>query len=143
MSGFVAIVDPSHQLTREPDLTRMLAALSSRGDRVERSREGESVLAVARFSWELADEFSGPALIVHDDDISVGADATIYHRADLLQRLAASNVRPRGRTAAHLIAAAYRAWGTDCTQYLEGDFAFVVLDRKSRRTFAARDFMGR
>jgi asparagine synthase (glutamine-hydrolysing) len=106
-------------------------------------RSNDSVVAVARFDWELADEFSGTALIVNDGDLSVAADATLYYRDDLLRALAGASVRPRGGTPAHLIAAAYRAWGTDCTRYLEGDYAFVVRDHARHRTFAARDFMGR
>ena len=143
MSGFVAVIDPSRRLLAEPSLVRSLAALSPRGDRFEVWRSNESVIAVARFDWELADEFSGTALVVNDGDISVAADATLYYRDDLLRALGGANMRPRGRTPAHLIAAAYRAWGTDCTRYLEGDYAFVVRDHARQRTFAARDFMGR
>ena len=121
----------------------MLATLSSRGDRFEVWRSGESVLAIARFEWESAVEFSGDALIVNDGDVSVAADASIYYRDDLLRALSGANVRPTGRTPAHLIAAAYRAWGTDCTRQLEGDYSFVLHDHARRRTFAARDFMGR
>jgi asparagine synthase (glutamine-hydrolysing) len=143
MSGFVALIDPSQRLLAEPSLVRTLAALSARGDRYEVWRSSESVVAVARFDWELAEEFSGPALVVNDGDLSVAADATLYYRDDLLRALDAARVRPVGRTPAHLIAAAYRAWGTDCTRYLDGDYAFVVRDHARHRTFAARDFMGR
>lgn len=143
MSGFIAVIDPTRQLVAEPSLTRMLAALSSRGERSEVWRNAECVLAVARFDWEMAEEFSGSALIVNDGDISVAADASIYHRADLMRALSAQRVAVTGRSAAHLIAAAYRAWGTNCAKHLEGDYAFVVRDHRCHRTFAARDFMGR
>ena len=143
MSGFVAVIDPSRRLLAESTLTRTLAALSGRGDRYEVWRSNESVMALVRFDWELSDEFSGASLIVNDGDISVAADASVYYREDLLRALGAANVRPAGRTPAHLIAAAYRAWGTDCTRHIEGDYAFVVRDHSRQRTFAARDFMGR
>jgi len=143
MSGFLAVIDPSRRLLAEPSLVRSLAALSSRGDRYEVWRSNEAVMAVARFDWELVNGFSGPALIVNDGDISVAADATLYYHDDLVRALGDASVRPQGRTPAHLIAAAYRAWGTDCTRYLEGDYAFVVRDHGRHRTFAARDFMGR
>jgi asparagine synthase (glutamine-hydrolysing) len=143
MSGFVAIIDPSKRLLAEASVARMLGALGSRGDRSEVKRDGECVLAVTRFEWELADEFSGSALLVTDGDVSVAADASVYYRDDLVRAVRAVGVNPSGSSAAHLIAAAYRAWGTECTKYLEGDFAFVVYDHVRRRTFAARDFMGR
>jgi len=143
MSGFLAVIDASRRLLAESGIVRPLASLSSRGDRYAVWRNNESVMAVARFDWELADEFSGPGLIVHDGDLTVAADATLYYRDDLMRALASAGVKPAGRTPAHLIAAAYRAWGTDCTRQLEGDYAFVVRDHARHRTFAARDFMGR
>ena len=143
MSGFIAIVDPSKRLLAEASVARMLGALTSRGDRSEVRRDGECVLAVARFDWELGDDFSGPTLLVTDGDVSVVADATVYYRADLVRALRSAGVSPSGTSTAHLIAAAYRTWGADCTKYIEGDYAFVVYDHARRRTFAARDFMGR
>ncbi len=143
MSGFVAIVDPSKRLLAEASVARMLGALAPRGDRSEVKRDGECVLAVTRFEWELADGFSGPTLLVTDGDLSVVADASVYYRDDLLRSLHGAGVRPAGSSVAHLIAAAYRAWGSDCTKYLEGDYSFVIYDHKQRRTFAARDFLGR
>jgi asparagine synthase (glutamine-hydrolysing) len=143
MSGFIAVVDPRKRLLAEPSIARMVAALSPRGDRCESRRNGDSALAVVRFEWELIAGLSGPALIVDDGDVTVAADASIYHRTDLLHALASADVRPSGDSASHLIAAAYRAWGTNCVQHIEGDFAFVVHDHANRRVFAARDFMGR
>lgn len=143
VSGFVAVIDPSRRLLGEPSVVRALAAMSPRGDRYEVWRSNDSLIAVARFDWELADEFSGPVLLVTDGDLSVAADATLYYREDLVRALGAANVNLTGRTPAHLIAAAYRAWGSDCTRHLEGDYAFIVRDHARGRTFAARDFMGR
>ena len=143
MSGIVAIVGPNKSVAADVSLARMLGGIASRGDRSEIWRRGESVLAVARFDWELTDGFSGQVLVANDGDITVAADATLYYRDDLLRALRAKGVQPAGPSAAHLIAAAYRAWGVDCPVHLEGDFAFVVYDHAQRRTLAARDFMGR
>jgi asparagine synthase (glutamine-hydrolysing) len=143
MSGFLALIDPKGILQAESNVAPMLAALAERGDRLDVRRDGEALLAVGRFDWELTGEFSGPAFVVDDGEIAVVADANVYYRDDLRRSLAAKGVRPSGETASHLIAAAYRAWGTECAQHIEGDYAFVVYDRARRRTFAARDFMGR
>ena len=116
MSGFIAIVDPSKRLLAEASVARMLGALASRGDRSEVRRDGECVLAVARFDWELGDGFSGPTLLVTDGDVSVVADASVYYRSDLVRALRSAGVSPSGASTAHLIAAAYRAWGADCTK---------------------------
>jgi asparagine synthase (glutamine-hydrolysing) len=142
MSGIFAVIDPTRRLLNDASLAASIVALSLRGDRYEVWRSGDSVMTVARFDWELDDEFSG-ALLVNDGDLSVAADATLYYRDDLHRALAAANIRPSGRSPAHLIAASYRAWGAKCVERLEGDFAFVVRDHARQRTFAARDFMGR
>jgi len=143
MSGFLAVIDPARTATADSDVALMLAALAPRGDRLQVWRASEAILAAVRFDWEMPEAFAGSPLVVNDGDLSVVADASLYYRDDLLQRLAAAGVRPRGASGAHLIAAAYRAWGTDCARHLEGDFAFVVFDGAARRVFAARDFMGR
>jgi asparagine synthase (glutamine-hydrolysing) len=41
-----------------------------------------------------------------------------------------------------LIVAAYRKWGDDCANRLEGDFSFVIYDSKRQHVFAARDSVG-
>ena len=55
MSGFFAVIDPSRRLLAEPGLVRPMAMVASRGDRYAVWRNNESVMAVARFDWELAD----------------------------------------------------------------------------------------
>src|SRR5690606_40022606 len=65
---------------------------------------------------------------------------SLYYRRDLVRALEAAGVHPRSDTPSHLILAAYRAWGEECVDRLEGDYAFVIWDRARRRAFAARDF---
>lgn len=143
MSGFLAVVDADGRWSTDADIARILTALAPRGDRCETWRGLDATLVATRFEWELAPGFAGGALIIHDGDVTVAADATLYYRNDLERKLRGAGVRPHGASAGHLIAAAYRAWGTRCPLHLEGDFAFVVHDRAQHRTFAARDFMGR
>jgi asparagine synthase (glutamine-hydrolysing) len=104
---------------------------------------GAAALGVDRMQWETDPAIAGAACVAVDGPVAVVADATLYHRAGLEQSLAATGVRARGSDAAHLIAAAYRAWGEQCARHLEGDFAFVVHDAEQRRVVAARDFGGR
>lgn len=143
MSGFIAVVTPDERQLVDPALARMVAALEPRGNRAEIWRGAGVAMAVARFDWELVDGFAGAGLVAHDGDVTVAADATLYYQAELERKLRGEGVNPRGNTTAHLIAAAYRAWGTECPRHLEGDYAFVVYDGARDRTFAARDFMGR
>src|SRR5690348_8549542 len=122
----------------------MLGAMVRRGaSQAGVWRQGSAVLAVARQGWEFGPGFSGPVLAVEDGDCTVVADASLYYRDDLRRRLAAKGVRPCGQTPSHLILAAYRAWDEACAAELEGDFAFVLYDRRARRVLAARDFGGK
>lgn len=123
---------------------RMLGAMAHRGaDRSAVWHEGSALLGVARQDWEMGAGFSGPVLAVQDGDVVVVADASLYYRDDLRRRLAGEGIRPAGQTASHLILAAYRAWGDKCAEHLEGDFAFILWDRRARRALGARDFAGK
>jgi asparagine synthase (glutamine-hydrolysing) len=128
----------------ERELAAQLARMAGRGaDRTGTWQEGGAVLAVSRFEWEAGGAFSGEPCVLAEDDLVVAADASLYYRADLLDRLAAMGVRPTGSTPSHLVLAAYRAWGSELIRHLEGDYAFVVFDRLRRSVLCARDFTGR
>ncbi len=101
------------------------------------------MLAVVRDGWETGGHGAGDAAVVADERFTVVSDASIYYRADLRRRLEASGVTPRSDMPAALILAAYRAWGERCTDYLEGDYAFILWDRQEQTVFCARDFAGK
>ncbi|HYR11821.1 MAG TPA: asparagine synthase-related protein, partial [Longimicrobium sp.] len=123
---------------------RMLARMARRGSAaVDVHRAPGALLAVARHGWETAAHLGGPAEVAADRAVCVAADAALYHRRDLLRALAEAGVRAGGDSAAALILAAYRAWGTRCAERLEGDFAFVLWDAHARRAVCARDFAGK
>jgi asparagine synthase (glutamine-hydrolysing) len=82
-----------------------------------------------------------PPSFAADDDYVVVADATLYYISDLHRKLG-ERVN-QGASPSRLILSAFRAFGTACVEHLEGDFAFLIWDRHSRRVFCARDFTGR
>lgn len=123
---------------------RMLEAMRTRGGDVSELRSFDgAMVAASRYGWECAPDFSGDTLVLEWDGLVVAADASLYYRADLRAALGRRGIVPSGHTTAHLIAAAYRAWGDDCAERLEGDFAFIVWNRKTARVCAARDFGGK
>jgi asparagine synthase (glutamine-hydrolysing) len=130
--------------TAPADARRMLDRMQARGaDARHQERLGPALLATARHHWELGSGFSGPVGVVRDGALAVAADATLYYVDDLRRALAARGVEPTGPTPAHLVLAAYRAWGDACPAHLEGDFAFVLWDGDARRVLCARDFGGK
>src|SRR6185312_2020436 len=123
---------------------RMLEAMRTRGGDVSELRSFDgAMVAASRYGWECAPDFSGDTLVLEWDGLVVAADASLYYRADLRAALGRRGIVPSGHTTAHLIAAASRAWGDDCAERLEGDFAFIVWNRKTARVCAARDFGGK
>lgn len=144
MTAILAMFANDGTAADEALVKRMLGRMSTRGGaRASVWREGGVVIAISRHEWEFGPGFSGPVLIVQDGDQVIAADASLYYRDDLRRKLAAKGVRPKGQTPSHLILAAYQAFGEQCPEMLEGDFSFVIWDRKARRVVAARDFMGR
>jgi asparagine synthase (glutamine-hydrolysing) len=143
MTAILGIFGSDERPTDETLATRMLEGMRSRGGaRASVWREGGVVIAISRHEWEFGPGFSSPVLVVQDGDHVIAADASIYYRDDLRRKLVAKGVRPKGQTPSHLILAAYQAFGTKCPEIVEGDFSFVIWDRKARRAIAARDFAG-
>lgn len=143
MSGVLGVFTTA-ALPERMVLEEMCLGLGSRGAECSALWLGEgAAVAASRYEWELGADFSGPVLVVEEDECVVAADATLYYRAELLGRLRAAGVEVRGDSPSHLILAAYRAWGEGCTRWLEGEFAFVLWDRRARRVLCARDFSGR
>jgi asparagine synthase (glutamine-hydrolysing) len=88
-------------------------------------------------------DFSGPVLTAGDQGVHVAADASLFYKSELRRKLADKGILPLSDAPAHLILAAYSAWGRACVEELEGDFAFVLWDESRGALFAARDFNGR
>ncbi len=140
MSAIAVVFDPSGQY-REGAVHEALDCMPLRGSDFRDVAGGPGIeLGVSRFEWERTPAFSDRAGVVESDGLAVVADATIYYRDDLCRGLERASVRPRGKSPSDLILAAYRAWGPDCVDRLEGDYAFVVWDAVRRHLFCARDF---
>jgi asparagine synthase (glutamine-hydrolysing) len=125
-------------------IDRMLGRMSKRGnERRAVWHEDGVTLAVSRNDWELSDDFSGGVMLLVEPDLVVAADGFLLYREDLRRHLAAAGVESTGPTTSHLIGAAYRAWEEDCSSHLEGEFAFLIWDRRRRRGLGSRDFLGK
>ena len=123
---------------------RMLDRMRERGaDQRDVWTDGMVALGVTRHAWEVDAGLAGDARVVVDGACAVVADAALYYRDDLRDRLRAAGVKPLGASAEHLLLAAYRAWGVQAPAHLEGDFAWALWDGDARRLLCARDFAGR
>lgn len=76
--------------------------------------------------------------ICRDEDFVLIGDVLIYNRAELIAQLTA----PRQISNLALLLAAYKKWGTNCPKYINGDFVFVIWEKRSRQLLIVRDHLG-
>jgi len=75
-------------------------------------------------------------------DLVITADARIDNRDELVTVLNLPK-RPIDKiTDGEFILAAYEKWGESCPEYLLGDFAFVIWDKRKQQLFCVRDHLG-
>lgn len=143
MSGVFAILARPDNPAREPECIAVREACLRRGRDHTASWSAEgSWIGACRYAWELEPDFAAGVIVHAEGQLVVAADASLYYRDDLRAALRSAGVEPTGKSPSHLIAAAYRAWGPAGVARLEGDFAFVVWDRREQRLIGARDLHG-
>ena len=74
-------------------------------------------------------------------NFAVGADATLYLRAELLKKLN-KNLIDKTVSDTVLILESYMKWGPGCLNYLYGDFAFIIVNIHTGEIFCGRDQLG-
>ncbi len=77
-----------------------------------------------------------------DNGLLIVCSARIDRRQQLAKALGEFAPTTSNPNPAEWIAAAWRRWGTDCPQYLYGDYAFFVHDSAAGKSFCARDHIG-
>ena len=76
-------------------------------------------------------------------NISITADAVIYNRYELFHTFNINSSDSCCVTDCQLILMAYFKWGSDCTKFIIGDYAFAIYDENSQEAFIARDHCGK
>lgn len=140
MTAIVALLDDGRGAPNDDRVRRMLAAMPRRGDadRAMLAPTAHGTLAASTLEWESILRAGAP--LARRGPVTVVADATLYHRADLVRALGLPREIMPGD--ADLILAAWERWGIDAFTRLEGEFAAVVLDTARGMLVAARDFSG-
>lgn len=73
-------------------------------------------------------------------ELVFAGDAMIYNREELLGKCGLTGNKEISNQA--LILETYKKWGDDCPKYLNGDFAFVIWEKRKKQLLIARDHLG-
>lgn len=121
----------------------MIASMAHRGpDGIETWSDGAAALACALFRTTPEALQESQPLRSDDGEIVLVMDGRVDNCEDLRSRLSDRGVVPRGRSDAELVLQAYRVWGSDCIDHIDGDFAFVIWDANRRVALCCRDRLG-
>jgi asparagine synthase (glutamine-hydrolysing) len=137
MAGLCGIAWPTGAVPPGPDFPapRLLTALRERGEHVEAMKAPRAWIASA--DWR-SPKATGARL----GDVWVVGDLRLGDRSGLRRDLA-SVLHPLPELSdPELVLAAYRAWGVDFADHLDGEFAVAVWDEGERRLILARDPLG-
>lgn len=77
-----------------------------------------------------------------ESNTCITADARIDNRAELTKKFQLTEETTKQKADSWFILTAYQKWGEECTQHLEGDFAFAIWDKPKQKMFCARDQIG-
>ena len=76
-------------------------------------------------------------------NLHIVMDGRIDNRDDLDIEFKQRGCRPRAMSDAVVVLHAYRAWGPNFLDHIDGDFALAIFDSVSRRLVCARDHFGK
>lgn len=142
MCGIVGIVN-RHDPANVQLLVTMRDILEHRGPNdagVWRSEDGRVGLASRRLA--ILDLSTAARMPMQDGQNWITYNGEIYNYLELKAELVERGYDFRTTSDTEVLLKAYREWGTDCLQYLNGMFAFAIWDGTRRRLFAARDRFG-
>lgn len=143
MSGIAGIVRFDGGPVDPADLHAMTDRMRHRGpDGVDHWVDGSVGLGQCMLATtpEALDERQ--PLTHEDGSLVLVMDGRIDNHEDLRRTLSENGARLRTKTDPELVLRAYEQWGEACVARLEGDFAFVIWNRRLRQAFCARDPAG-
>jgi asparagine synthase (glutamine-hydrolysing) len=120
----------------------MVGSISHRGpDEFGAYFDDHCALGQARLS--IIDLSTGSQPLCNEDGrLWTTFNGEIFNYIELREELEKHGHKFRTRSDTEVIVHAFEQWGTQCPERFNGQFAFVIYDRKDRSLFAARDRTG-
>ena len=143
MCGLVALAHFDHTAAEEPTLQRMLQTIVHRGpDDAGIWLEGPIGLGFRRLAILDLSPLGHQPMASHDERLTIVFNGEIYNYIELRRELQGLGHTFRSSGDTEVLLAAYRQWGSDCLQRLNGMWAFLIHDRDRNILFGSRDRFG-
>lgn len=78
-----------------------------------------------------------------DNNLAITFNGEIYNHTELRDQLKKAGYHFQTQSDTETILKAYRMWGKDCPEHLDGMFAFAIWDNQQNELFVARDRLGK
>lgn len=141
MTGIAAIFSAGQACERQLDA--MMAAMAGRAfDGEGRWVNGRFALGASILLTTAEAQEAGQPHTNEDQSLALVMDGYLTNWEELRRDLTGRGAILRNRSDAELVLRAYEQWGEDCAGRIEGEFAFVIADRRAGRLYAARDHQG-
>jgi asparagine synthase (glutamine-hydrolysing) len=142
MCGFAGVARGDRRRVDEATLRRMAGAIAHRGP------DGfglaiTSGVGLAHVRLSIIDLAGGAQpMATEDEQLLVVFNGEIFNYIELRAQLADRGHRFRTRSDTEVLLRGYEEWGEGMVGRLNGDFAFVIHDRRANRLLMARDRFG-
>jgi asparagine synthase (glutamine-hydrolysing) len=144
MCGIVGAISLNSTLDRR-ELRNAANAIRHRGPDFQGewwSEDGRMALAHQRLSIIDLQSSANQPMLNHDKSAIIVFNGEIYNFKLLKSQLSKSGFSFSTQSDTEVLLAAYKYWGKDCVNHLEGMFAFAILDFTNQELFLARDPAG-
>lgn len=143
MSGIAGIFHFDGQPVVPGQIEGMTAAMDYRGpDGITHWQQGNIALGHCMLQSTAESLEEKQPLTSPDGSLVLVLDGRVDNWEALRAELLAAGSRLRTGADAELVLRAYEVWGERCLEHVDGDFAFVLWNARTRTLFCARDRFG-
>lgn len=127
---------------RGKDHCQVVMGSSDSSSNSQLSRKANVALGHRRLSIIDLSEAASQPMEYDDGMLWLIFNGEIYNYVELRDELIALGHKFRTRSDTEVILVAYKQWGDECVEHLNGMFAFALWDEFRQRLFCARDHLG-
>lgn len=143
MCGIAGLVRKDNSIVEKDTIKKMTDTIVHRGPDAEGQFTFQNVgLGHRRLSILDLSEKGNQPMKSMDGSYIIVFNGEIYNYIELKQQLKELGASFYNDTDTEVIIEAYRYWGTDCVNYFNGMWAFVLFDKEKNLLFGSRDRAG-